>query len=64
MRDENPKLFWRSRHDNPINSFYYGEADGCLKQARWTVFWYGLDNFADIERCVAHSRTRVPTLQD
>ena len=64
MRDENPKLFWRSRHGNVINHFYYAESDGCFKQSRWKVFWYGLDNFADIERCVAHCATRIPTLQD
>ncbi|WP_250338250.1 acetylglutamate kinase [Luteibacter flocculans] len=64
MRDENPRLFWRSRHGNPINHFYYAESDGCFKQARWKVFWYGLNSFADIERCVAHCATREPTLQD
>ncbi|WP_036111773.1 MULTISPECIES: acetylglutamate kinase [Luteibacter] len=64
MRDENPKLFWRSRHGNVINHFYYAESDGCYKQSLWKVFWYGLDNFADIERCVTHSASRVPTLQD
>jgi bifunctional N-acetylglutamate synthase/kinase len=64
MRDENPTLFWRSRHGNAINHFYYAESDGCFKQARWKVFWYGLDHFADIEACVAHCATRIPTLQD
>ncbi|WP_255494736.1 acetylglutamate kinase [Luteibacter sp. Sphag1AF] len=64
MRDENPKLFWRSRHGNIINHFYYAESDGCFKQDRWKVFWYGLDNFADIEACVNHSGTRAATLTD
>jgi acetylglutamate kinase len=64
MRDANPRLFWRSRHGNAINHFYYAESDGCFKQDRWKVFWYGLDNFADIERCVAHCATRPATLKD
>ena len=64
MRDANPRLFWRSRHGNAINHFYYAESDGCFKQDRWKVFWYGLDNFADIERCVAHCATRTATLKD
>ncbi|HZF98083.1 MAG TPA: acetylglutamate kinase [Pseudoxanthomonas sp.] len=64
MREENPQLFWRSRHHNPVNHFYYAESDGCYKQEKWKVFWYGLEDFADIERCVAHCRTRVPTLLD
>ena len=64
MREENPRLFWRSRHGNVVNHFYYAESDGCLKQARWKVFWYGLPDFATIERCVAHCATRQPTLLD
>ncbi|GGD40467.1 acetylglutamate kinase [Pseudoxanthomonas indica] len=64
MREENPQLFWRSRHNNQVNIFYYAESDGCFKQEKWKVFWYGIENFADIERCVAHCRTRTPTLVD
>ena len=64
VREENPRLFWRSRHGNQVNQFYYAESDGCCKQEHWKVFWYGLDDFATIERCVAHCATRVPTLID
>jgi acetylglutamate kinase len=64
MREENPRLFWRSRHGNQINHFYYAESDGCYKQERWKVFWYGLDDFDTIERCVAHCAVRQPTLVD
>jgi acetylglutamate kinase len=64
MREAHPRLFWRSRHGNAINPFYYAESDGSLKQERWKVFWYGLDNFDDISRCVAHCATRQPTLLD
>ena len=63
MREENPRLFWRSRHGNQVNIFYYAESDGCLKQPHWKVFWYGLDgNFDTIARCVAHCAQRQPTL--
>ena len=64
MREENPQLFWRSRHHNQVNIFYYAESDGCYKQEKWKVFWYGIENFADIERCVNHCSTRIPTLVD
>jgi acetylglutamate kinase len=64
MRDENPRLFWRSRHGNLVNPFYYAESDGCYKQEKWKVFWYGIYAFGDIERCVEHCRTRPPTLID
>ncbi|MDO1527992.1 acetylglutamate kinase [Fulvimonas sp. R45] len=65
MREENPRLFWRSRHNNQVNIFYYAESEGCLKQEKWKVFWYGLDgNFDTIARCVAHCAQRQPTLVD
>ncbi|MCR6700546.1 MAG: acetylglutamate kinase [Dokdonella sp.] len=63
MREENPQLFWRSRHGNLVNHFYYAESDGCYKQERWKVFWYGLPDFETIQRCVAHCATRPPTLE-
>lgn len=63
MRAEHPRLFWRSRYGNPVNAFYYEEAEGCLKQEKFRVFWYGLDgDFAAISRCVAHCAQRAPTL--
>ncbi|HEX7324836.1 MAG TPA: acetylglutamate kinase [Rhodanobacteraceae bacterium] len=65
MRAENPRLFWRSRHNNRVNIFYYAESDGCLKQPAYKVFWYGLDgNFDVIARCVAHCAQRRATLMD
>ncbi len=64
MRAEHPRIFWRSRHGNPVNHFYYAQSDGCIKQEHWKVFWYGLNDFADIASCVAHCAQRQPTLQD
>lgn len=62
MREETPRLFWRSRHHNAVNIFYYAESDGCYKQDEWKAFWYGLDGFAAIERAVEHCAVREPTL--
>jgi len=64
MYEENPQLFWRSRHGNPVNHFYYAESDGCFKQPNWKVFWYGINDFDTIARCVAHCAMRQPTLMD
>ncbi|MDO4708494.1 MAG: acetylglutamate kinase [Pseudomonadota bacterium] len=64
MRAQTPVLYWRSRRQNPVNSFYFDEADGSSKQGEWTVFWYGLDDFAQIERCVLECRSRPATLSD
>ena len=62
MRSENPGLYWRSRHGNPVNPFYFEEADGCCKAGHWHVFWYGIAAFADIERCVASCAAKPQTL--
>ena len=63
MKADTPRLFWRSRPDNPVNEFYTEECDGCLKGERWTVFWYGLSSFAEIQQCVEHCRVRPATLK-
>jgi len=64
MREQNPRLFWRSRRGNPVNAFYYAEADGCLKQEKWKVFWYGMDDFENVRGCVQHCAARPATLED
>ena len=63
MRADTPQLFWRSRADNPINEFYFDEADGCLKGDKWNVFWYGLESFAEIRFAVDHCRARPASLK-
>lgn len=52
MKQENPRLFWRARSENPINSWYFQEAEGTYRSGAWTVFWYGLSGFEEIQRCV------------
>jgi len=63
MRQQVPSLFWRARPENPVNEFYFEEADGCIKGERWNVFWYGLDAFDDIRTAVEHCRERPATLK-
>ncbi|QCU72593.1 acetylglutamate kinase [Luteimonas yindakuii] len=62
MHEETPQLFWRSRHDNQINIFYYAQSDGCYKQDAWKVFWYGTGDLDDIRYFVDHCAQRTPTL--
>ncbi|HEX7370404.1 MAG TPA: acetylglutamate kinase [Rhodanobacteraceae bacterium] len=63
MRAENPQLFWRSRHGNRVNAFYHEQSDGCFKQPRFKVFWYGLDgDFDAIRFCAGHCAQRMATL--
>ena len=63
MRAEVPRLFWRARPGNPVNDFYFDEADGCIKGEKWNVFWYGLETFDEIQRAVVHCRARPATLK-
>ena len=63
MRAAVPALFWRSRGDNAVNDFYVDEADGCIKGGKWTVFWYGLQDWDRIRFAVEHCRTRPATLK-
>jgi len=64
MREQNPTLYWRSRHGNPVNPFYYAESDGCIKQDKWKVYWYGPAGFDLIERYVRTCEARPATLED
>lgn len=52
FRRENPKLFWRSRSNNPINTWYAQKADGLVKSNKWWVFWCGMSDFAEIQPAV------------
>jgi acetylglutamate kinase len=64
MREDNPALYWRSRRGNAINEFYFANADGARKDAKWTVFWYGLTDWDDIRMAVEHALARPSTLED
>jgi bifunctional N-acetylglutamate synthase/kinase len=64
MRVENPALFWRSRRGNGINEFYFANAEGARKEGTWTVFWYGIDDWAVIREAVAQALARARTLLD
>ncbi len=64
MREQHPTLFWRSRHGNAVNPFYYAESDGCIKQQQWKVYWYGAADFPQIERYVQLCAQRPATLEE
>jgi len=62
MRDENPKVFWRSRRGNAINEFYFANAEGARKQGDWTVFWYGLEGWDEMRSAVEYALSKPATL--
>ena len=63
MRQDHPALFWRSRTANPINGWYFQQAEGSYARGDWTVFWYGLgDDFEAMRGCVSRALTMPATL--
>jgi acetylglutamate kinase len=64
MHAETPTLFWRSRRDNRINDFYFGNSDGAVKTGGWTVFWYGMPGWDEIRAAVDTAAERPTTLSD
>ena len=62
LKKGNPSLFWRSRNHNKINGFYFKQCDGCIKTDTWTVFWYGVNDFEQIGRCVDYALSKPQTL--
>jgi acetylglutamate kinase len=62
IKQENPRLFWRSRVENPINGWYFDEAQGSFRHGRWVVFWYGLDTFDEVKTCVDAALAMPETL--
>ncbi len=64
MKNDNPKLFWRSRTENEINPWYFQQSEGSYKEGRWTVFWYGLSGFDEIKACIEHALSLPATLSE
>lgn len=61
VRHHYPKLYWRSRIDNPINAWYFRHADVSLRRDRWRIFAIGFDDLnqlghaADVAASAAES---------
>jgi acetylglutamate kinase len=41
LGEHSPQLIWRSRRENPFNSYYSARADGFVRRGPWTVYWTG-----------------------
>ncbi|MDG2012970.1 MAG: hypothetical protein P8J33_05665, partial [Pirellulaceae bacterium] len=53
-----PQLYWRSRADNPVNTWYNRQADFRIRSGEWQVFGYGIDDFSLIEALVNNAQSR------
>ena len=64
MVRETPKLFWRSRANNPVNGWYAQKADGLYKTNKWWVFWTGMSDFSEIQGSVERALQMPATFYD
>jgi acetylglutamate kinase len=53
-----PRLYWRSRAENPVNSWYNRQADFCIRRGKWQVFGYGIDDMDLIRELVDDAARR------
>ncbi|NUN48425.1 MAG: acetylglutamate kinase [Candidatus Brocadiae bacterium] len=61
MLQKYPKIFWRSRAGNPINTWYFEQSTGARKFPDWTVFWIGMDDVR-IRAAIRAALALPPTL--
>jgi acetylglutamate kinase len=63
MHDDLPRLFWRSRAQNPITAWYRDQCDGFQRirahDTDWVVLWRGLAP-AEIPAAIAHCEATAP----
>jgi len=46
-----PRLYWRSRTDNPVTAWYFDQADASFTEDKWVTFSVGIDDFDQLYRC-------------
>lgn len=57
LREGHPKMFWRSKPENPVNAWYLSRADGMHRTEDWIVFWSGIEDRDEIESCIRQATT-------
>jgi acetylglutamate kinase len=62
VRHTFPAMYWRARPGNPINQFYFQQADGFIKGRQWNVFWYGVSDYQQIGELVERAHSTPATL--
>jgi acetylglutamate kinase len=59
-----PRLYWRSRNDNPVNEFYFSACHGAVKTGRWTVFQRGETDLSRLPEMVERIAALPATLKE
>lgn len=52
IRQRFSQLYWRSRWDNPVNTWYGHQADFCIRRGKWRVFGYGIEEMSQMTSLV------------
>lgn len=64
MREDYPKLYWRSRVSNAVNTWYFQQAEGSFRNEKWCVFWYGISDYDEMRTCVEKAFELPATLKE
>lgn len=64
LRRDEPRLFWRAKRNNPVNPWYFRNAQGSWHGGDWVVFWYGLDDFESARPLVERALALPPTFEE
>lgn len=64
LRKDQPRLFWRAKRDNPVNPWYFRNAQGSWQGGDWVVFWYGLEGYDDARPLVERALALPPTFDE
>ena len=62
---KHPALIWRSRKENPINTWYFEHSEGSYTAPGqpWTVFYYGLKDLPQAQRAIELVQAKASNLQ-
>lgn len=53
-----PKLYWRSRTDNPVTPWYFDQAGASFTEDKWVAFSVGIEDFQQLKRCKEDGMSR------
>jgi N-acetyl-gamma-glutamyl-phosphate reductase/acetylglutamate kinase len=52
IRQDHRRLFWTAQAEDENRSWHFERADGSFTRAGKTLFWYGIQDVSEVEKCV------------
>ncbi len=59
IKKDHRKLFWTAQADDENRAWHFERADGSFTRAGKSLFWYGIQDVAEVERTVKDLRPRA-----